>query len=123
MCHSGRAIHAQCSLESDEAVAVHSSTHAVFVALVLHVSGDDGLALQDRWMVDNEVEILRKVHHPNIVSLHEIFLTATTMSLVLDLCRGGELFEEVVKRGNPHCLCGRGTVGVCVCLASPGVPH
>jgi len=54
-------------------------------------------------MVENEVQILRRVSHRNIVSLHAVYITNDSMSMVLDLCKGGELFEEVVKRGASVC--------------------
>ena len=54
-----------------------------------------------------EIAIMKEVDHPNIVKLREVFFGSRTVYLVMDLCEGGELFEELTnfhKRGfdEPH---------------------
>ena len=54
-----------------------------------------------------EIAIMKEVDHPNIVKLREVFFGSRTVYLVMDLCQGGELFEELTnshKRGfdEPH---------------------
>jgi len=46
----------------------------------------------------NEIDILGSVNHPNVVSLRAIFDTEETLFIVMDLMKGGELYEEIVKR-------------------------
>ncbi|KAH3764166.1 protein serine/threonine kinase [Pelomyxa schiedti] len=48
----------------------------------------------------NEVEILKNLHHPNIISLIDIAETHDKIHLVTDLVTGGELFERIVQKGN-----------------------
>lgn len=79
-------------------LAVHRQTGKEWAVKVIDFAKMD--VDQDRWMLDNEVEILRRIHHPHITSLHEIYRGKTSLSLVMDLCRGGELFEQIVKRGH-----------------------
>lgn len=43
----------------------------------------------------NEIEILRDLDHPNIVKLYEIFDYRGQMSLILELCSGGDLWTRV----------------------------
>lgn len=43
-----------------------------------------------------EVEILRSLKHPNIIGLQDSFDTPTHLCLVLELVRGGELFDQIV---------------------------
>ncbi|KAJ1980726.1 hypothetical protein H4R35_001012 [Dimargaris xerosporica] len=43
----------------------------------------------------SEIEILRRIHHPNIVALHDIYETSDTIYLVMDLALGGELFDQL----------------------------
>eukprot|EP01132_Coremiostelium_polycephalum_P009013 gene9013-11034_t len=45
-----------------------------------------------------EVEIMREIKNPNIISLHEIFETENEILLVLELVTGGELFDKIVER-------------------------
>lgn len=50
--------------------------------------------------LQREVQVLRKVGaHPNIVSLYDIFVTDTELQLVMELLRGGELFDRMVEKG------------------------
>ena len=44
-----------------------------------------------------EIAIMKEVDHPNIVKLREVFFGSRTVYLVMDLCQGGELFEELTK--------------------------
>jgi len=46
----------------------------------------------------NEIDILASVDHPNVVGLRAIFDTEEILFIVMDLMKGGELYEEIVKR-------------------------
>ncbi|CAH1778060.1 unnamed protein product [Owenia fusiformis] len=46
-------------------------------------------------MIENEVSILRRVKHPNIILLVEDFDTATELYLVMELVKGGDLFMAI----------------------------
>jgi len=46
----------------------------------------------------NEIDILGSIVHPNVVQLRAIFDTEETLFIVMDLMKGGELYEEIVKR-------------------------
>ncbi|KAG2228587.1 hypothetical protein INT48_006012 [Thamnidium elegans] len=50
-------------------------------------------------MLDSELDILTKVRHSHIVSLHDIFESDDAVYIVTDLCTGGELFQRIVERG------------------------
>ena len=47
----------------------------------------------------NEINILRKLDHPNILKIFEFYSTKESYSIVTELCKGGELFQEIVDRG------------------------
>jgi len=51
-------------------------------------------------MLQTEIDILQKVHHPNVVQLKELFETSTHIYLVMELVTGGELFDRIVERGS-----------------------
>ncbi|XP_067663721.1 serine/threonine-protein kinase DCLK1-like isoform X2 [Haliotis asinina] len=46
-------------------------------------------------MIENEVSILRKVKHPNIIILVEEFDTSAELYLVMELVSGGDLFDAI----------------------------
>ncbi|XP_050783244.1 calcium/calmodulin-dependent protein kinase type 1B isoform X2 [Gopherus flavomarginatus] len=50
--------------------------------------------------VENEIAVLRKVHHENIVALENIHETPTHLYLAMQLVTGGELFDRIVERGH-----------------------
>eukprot|EP00747_Dinoflagellata_sp_TGD_P214621 gnl/TRDRNA2_/TRDRNA2_87451_c0_seq1.p1 gnl/TRDRNA2_/TRDRNA2_87451_c0~~gnl/TRDRNA2_/TRDRNA2_87451_c0_seq1.p1 ORF type:complete len:625 (-),score=122.80 gnl/TRDRNA2_/TRDRNA2_87451_c0_seq1:163-2037(-) len=52
-----------------------------------------------RVALEFEIELLRSVHHPNIIVLHEIFEDYNFLYLVMELCQGGELFDAIVEAG------------------------
>jgi len=43
----------------------------------------------------NEVNILKKLKHPNIVRLEEVFEDKDRLYLVMEFCSGGELFDRI----------------------------
>ncbi|KYR00537.1 myosin light chain kinase [Tieghemostelium lacteum] len=47
-----------------------------------------------------EVDILKRVNHPNIIALKELFDTPTNLYLVMELVTGGELFDKIVEKGS-----------------------
>ena len=46
-----------------------------------------------------EINILKKLDHPNIIKLYEIFEDSNRYYLVTELCKGGELFDEIINQG------------------------
>jgi len=47
----------------------------------------------------NEIRILKSLDHPNIVKIYEYFEDEKRFYIVTDLIKGGELFDEIIKRG------------------------
>ena len=48
-------------------------------------------------MIENEVAIMRLCRHPNIVKLIEEFETIEHIYLILELVRGGDLFDAITE--------------------------
>lgn len=44
---------------------------------------------------EEEMQILRKLDHPNILKLFEVFEDNRKFFLVTEYCKGGELFDEI----------------------------
>lgn len=45
-----------------------------------------------------EVEILRKLDHPNILKINEVIEDNKCFHIVTELCTGGELLEKIIQR-------------------------
>ena len=57
--------------------------------------------LLDVWLPKvGGIDILKNVHHPNIIYLKEIFETPKKLNLVMELVTGGELFDKIVEKGS-----------------------
>ena len=48
--------------------------------------------------IKQEIEILKKIDHPNIIKIFEFFEEPKRLFVVMEHCKGGELFEEILKR-------------------------
>ncbi|CAD8123033.1 unnamed protein product [Paramecium sonneborni] len=51
----------------------------------------------DKESFKNELSILRKIDHPNILKMYEVYETEKTVYLVTEMCEGGELFYFITK--------------------------
>ena len=51
-----------------------------------------------RAKVTNEVSILQKVNHKNIVRLYDSYETESRIVFVMDLCGGGDLLSYIRRR-------------------------
>eukprot|EP00931_Biecheleriopsis_adriatica_P058146 TRINITY_DN34556_c0_g1_i1.p1 TRINITY_DN34556_c0_g1~~TRINITY_DN34556_c0_g1_i1.p1 ORF type:complete len:581 (-),score=99.17 TRINITY_DN34556_c0_g1_i1:23-1765(-) len=47
---------------------------------------------------DKEVDILRQISHKNIICFYDAYKAEDKCFMVVELCKGGELFESIVKR-------------------------
>jgi len=55
---------------------------------------------EDVAAMQNEVEIMRKVDHPNIVNLEAVYEDKAHYCLVMELMQGGELFDHIITKQN-----------------------
>ena len=42
--------------------------------------------------------MLRELDHPNIIKIYEFFNEVDKIFVVTELCKGGELYDEINKR-------------------------
>ena len=66
------------------------SNYKPFALKVLRTTKTD---LPPEWM--NEVKILNKLSHPNIIKIEETYKSDHHLVIVMELARGGELFKYV----------------------------
>ena len=50
--------------------------------------------------IENEIAILKKLDHPNIVKIYEFFTKGNRFYLITEFCKFGELFEEINKNNS-----------------------
>ena len=50
-------------------------------------------------MIFNEIENLKELDHPNILKIYEYFEDDSRFFIITDICKGGELFDELYIRG------------------------
>jgi len=53
---------------------------------------------KDRSRFFEEIDVMRSLDHPNILRLYEVYQDDKRYYLVMELCTGGELFDEITKR-------------------------
>lgn len=49
---------------------------------------------------EGELETLRMLDHPHIIKIYEVFEDHRNYFLVTELCKGGELFDQITKKGS-----------------------
>lgn len=53
------------------------------------------LVPSEKELLTHEIELLKRLDHPNILKLFEVFQDDKRYYMVTELCTGGELFDEV----------------------------
>jgi len=51
----------------------------------------------DKKMLRNEIQILKKIDHPQIVSIYDLIETKKYLYVVMEMCVGGELFDRIAE--------------------------
>lgn len=46
----------------------------------------------------HEIDVLGELHHPSIVQLHDVFEDDNYIHVILELCRGGEVYQRVLAK-------------------------
>lgn len=74
--------------------AIHRQTGLVRAIKVIR-KVDSSEAYKQKLL--NEVNILKKLDHPNIIKIYEFYHDDRYFYIVTELCTGGELFKKIVK--------------------------
>lgn len=61
---------------------------------------DKHRSLATRDVALSEVDIMRRVSHPNIVNTYDIFVSLSHLYLVIEFMQGGELFDIIAEQGH-----------------------
>lgn len=54
----------------------------------------------DEEKLNKEVEILKKLDHPNILKIYEFYFDSKNFYIVTEYCKGGELFDKITELGS-----------------------
>ncbi|RLN54899.1 hypothetical protein BBJ29_007552 [Phytophthora kernoviae] len=78
---------------------VCEATHKVTgVKSAVKVIDKSKLQLTEKELLRTEIAILKLVHHPNIIRLHDVYEDRQYIFIVTELVSGGELFNRIVGR-------------------------
>jgi calcium-dependent protein kinase len=66
--------------------------------LAVKILERNSLDAKDLSNCKNEAEIIRKLHHPNIIRFHSYLEDPTGNYLFTEVIRGGELFDRLIER-------------------------
>jgi serine/threonine protein kinase len=50
------------------------------------------------WLVDREIKVMKELDHPHIVHLEEVFEDTETACFVMELAKGGEVFDRLIEK-------------------------
>jgi calcium-dependent protein kinase len=53
---------------------------------------------EEKIMLFNEINNLKELDHPNILKMYEFFEDEKRYYIITEICKGGELFEEIISR-------------------------
>ena len=70
-----------------------AKNRATGVRYAVKVMSKKKMSDEDKQAMQQEIEILRQVDHPNVVKLVDIFEDERHWCLVMELMEGGELFD------------------------------
>lgn len=81
--------------------------------------------------LQNEIDVLMKMDHPNIVKLYEVFESQNSLYLIMEECYGGELFDRILHRINTNnmytereaCLLMKQIIGAIEYCHNNGIAH
>lgn len=63
------------------------------------INKDSFLGSFDEEKLDKEVDILKKLDHPNILKIYEFYFDSKNYYIVTEFCKGGELFDKINELG------------------------
>lgn len=77
-------------------LAVHQDTKEEFAVKVFDREALPSVHFERD--IKKEIKIMQYLRHPNIVSIHAVLVTERKLYLVMELVRGGELYDEIVSK-------------------------
>jgi len=69
----------------------HKVSGALYAMKAINFSGLKGERLLNLYLSLREIELMKKMDHPNIIKIYEIYKSDDDTNLIMELCTGGEL--------------------------------
>ena len=66
--------------------------------VAIKIMSKKDMTTQDLELVRTEIEILKICQHPNIIQLYEVFENLDYFYIIMEYCKGGDLFSYLEKR-------------------------
>ncbi|EQC29687.1 CAMK protein kinase [Saprolegnia diclina VS20] len=64
----------------------------------MRVLDKERMSFEDEIDMQNELEVLKVLHHPHILNVHAIFAEGSQLYIVCDLVEGGDVFDRLVAK-------------------------
>ena len=75
---------------------IHRTTKVIRAVKLIR---KDAMTAEEEQSFKDEISILSELDQPNILKLYEVFSDDKRYYLVTELCKGGELFDEILNKG------------------------
>jgi len=85
--------------EKREVETPTGGTETLMPGTTVAIKEIDKAKVEDMGDIEREIEVMKKINHTNVIRLYEIFEESKKTNLVMELVTGGELFDEIVNRG------------------------
>jgi calcium-dependent protein kinase len=73
----------------------HKSNGAAYAMKHLALKSINGPFMVNLYLALREIELMKKLDHPHVIKLYEVFRGDEDLYLVMELCSGGELQEKL----------------------------
>eukprot|EP01084_Bolivina_argentea_P125197 221848_1 len=88
--------------------SLSTSEYSTVVAAKHRVSNEESVikridkTMVDKKMLKTEIQILKKLDSPYIVQLYDLIETKKYLYIVMEFCKGGELFDKIANLDGDH---------------------
>ncbi|OII73875.1 calcium-dependent protein kinase [Cryptosporidium ubiquitum] len=99
-------------------VAVESQTKAIRAIKIMNKNKIRQINPKDVERIKTEVRLMKKLHHPNIARLYEVYEDEQYICLVMELCHGGHLLDRLnvsIDDSTGKCVLDMGETQICPC--------